>query len=138
MANSSSSDESSKAPVNFQLSSASTNDDEDDVDVRDGPGYNSSNNTKKHHPSGDVRVKPTAGASRASANATASGATVAATAGAAAAAAACSGLRCPMCCKQQRRLHCRACVKNGNITHSSADRIEWLYTHIRTHTHADK
>lgn len=96
MANSSSSDESSKAPENFQLSSASTNDDEEDVDVCDGVSYN---NTKNHNC--DVRVKATAG-----------GAT--------------TGLRCPLCCKQQRRLHCRTCVKNGNITHSLAERSESL------------
>ncbi|XP_023169301.2 beclin 1-associated autophagy-related key regulator [Drosophila hydei] len=97
MANSSSSDESSKAPENFQLSSASTNDDDDenDVDVCDGVAY-----TKKH-PKSDVRVKPTAGV-------------------------ASTGLRCPLCCRQQRRLHCRTCVKNGNITHSSALESESL------------
>ncbi|XP_064553180.1 beclin 1-associated autophagy-related key regulator [Drosophila montana] len=95
MANSSSSDESSKAPENFQLSSASTNDDEDDVNVCDGVAY------RKKHPNCDVRVKPTAGG-------------------------ASTGLRCPLCCRYQRRLHCRTCVKNGNITHSSAEESESL------------
>ncbi|XP_030369880.1 beclin 1-associated autophagy-related key regulator [Scaptodrosophila lebanonensis] len=93
MASSSSSDESSKAPENFQISSVSTNEDEDDI--CDGAGY-----TK------DLRK-----------------ARVASTA---AAAGASPGLRCPLCFKHQRRFHCHNCVKNGNITHSTAERPESL------------
>ncbi|KAH8310330.1 hypothetical protein KR044_000774 [Drosophila immigrans] len=110
MANSCSSDESSKAPENFQLSSVSENDDDEDVVdvVCDVVGYTNNATTKKQ-PNCDVRgVKATA-------TSTAGGAT--ATAG---------GLRCPLCCKQRRRLHCRTCVKNGNITHSFAENPESL------------
>ncbi|ALC46402.1 CG11877 [Drosophila busckii] len=99
MANSSSSDESSKAPDNFQLSSSSTNDDEEDIDACDGAGYNT--NTKKLS-SSNVRVKKSKSDG------------------------VCTGLRCPLCCKQQRRLHCRNCVKNGNFTHSAAEKAESL------------
>ncbi|XP_034113142.1 beclin 1-associated autophagy-related key regulator [Drosophila albomicans] len=110
MANSSSSDESSKAPENFQLSSVSENDDDEDVvDVCDVGvvGYNNNATTKKQPKNVN----------------TALAATTAATVNTTTTAA---GLRCPLCCKHQRRLHCRTCVKNGNITHSSAERTESL------------
>ncbi|BFF92604.1 beclin 1-associated autophagy-related key regulator [Drosophila madeirensis] len=97
MASSSSSDESSKAPENFQISSASTNDDDD---ICDGAGY-----TKKK-PNGGNSVKETIAA-------------------AAAAAVGLRCPLCLGC--TATRFHCRNCVRNGNITHSAAtERAESL------------
>ncbi|XP_068157222.1 beclin 1-associated autophagy-related key regulator [Drosophila tropicalis] len=104
MANTSSSDESesSKAPENFQISSSSTNGDEDDDDV----------STKNKNTNFNVKTKATGITTTASAAAVTT--TTATT------------TRCPLCCKHQRRYHCRNCVKNGNITHSTSDEVESL------------
>ncbi|KAH8346791.1 hypothetical protein KR084_011954 [Drosophila pseudotakahashii] len=103
MANSSSSDESCKAPDNFRISSASTNgDDEESSDVA---GY-----TTKRRPTAKELLKE-ASAKDAGANA----------------AMGTHHMRCPLChsCSASR-FHCRNCVRNGNITHSQAERPESL------------
>ncbi|KAH8332504.1 hypothetical protein KR074_004287 [Drosophila pseudoananassae] len=101
-----SSDESCKAPDNFRISSASTNGEDDDPS--EVAGYTATTRGKPHT---DVTVKRKEGCPK----------------DAAAPAAAAVGLRCPLChsCSASR-FQCRNCVRNGNITHSQAERPESL------------
>ncbi|KAH8267844.1 hypothetical protein KR026_009011 [Drosophila bipectinata] len=102
----SSSDESCKAPDNFRISSASTNGEDDDPS--EVAGYKATTRGKPHT---DVTVKRKEGCTK----------------DGAAPAAAAVGLRCPLChsCSASR-FQCRNCVRNGNITHSQAERPESL------------
>lgn len=101
MANSSSSDESCKAPDNFRISSASTNGEDEESDVA---GYT----TKR---------RPTAATKELLKDANAKDRNATTGMGA--------HMRCPLChsCSASR-FHCRNCVRNGNITHSQAERPE--------------
>lgn len=109
MASSSSSDESCKAPDNFRISSASTNGEEDEGN--DVAGYTTKRRLAAREPL--KGIPKDAGAPGA------------------------VGMRCPLChsCSASR-YHCRNCVRNGNITHSQAERPErfgsWLVTLSKT------
>jgi len=100
MANSSSSDESCKAPDNFRISSASTNgEDEESSDVA---GYTTKRRQTAKELLKDASAKDTGTTTGTGAH-----------------------MRCPLChsCSASR-FHCRNCVRNGNITHSQAERPE--------------
>ncbi|XP_037707615.1 beclin 1-associated autophagy-related key regulator [Drosophila subpulchrella] len=102
MANSSSSDESCKAPDNFRISSASTNgEDEESSDVA---GYTTKRRQTARELLKDASAKDTGTTTGTGAH-----------------------MRCPLChsCSASR-FHCRNCVRNGNITHSQAERPESL------------
>lgn len=96
---SSSSDESSKAPENFQVSSTSNDEDDDDVvELKGKP----SNRLKR-------KLKS---------NTTASG-------GGVLDGATAPSLKCLICLTQQHRFHCRDCVKSGYITRKGQPHGEW-------------
>ncbi|EDW53316.1 GM12766 [Drosophila sechellia] len=103
MANSSSSDESCKAPDNFRISSASTNGEDEESDVA---GY-----TTKRRPTAATKELLKDANAKDRSTSTGMGA----------------HMRCPLChsCSASR-FHCRNCVRNGNITHSQAERPESL------------
>lgn len=88
---SSSSDESSKAPENFQVSSTSNDEDDDDVvELKGKP----SNRLKRKLKSNTTASGSSGGLDGATAPL----------------------LKCLICLRQQHRFHCRDCVKSGNIT----------------------
>lgn len=93
---SSSSDESSKAPENFQVSSASNDEDDDNVV--------------------ELRGKPSNRLKRKLKAAAAGGISDSATA---------PSLKCLICLTQQHRFHCRDCVKSGYITRKKQPHGEW-------------
>ncbi|XP_052839353.1 beclin 1-associated autophagy-related key regulator [Drosophila gunungcola] len=105
MASSSSSDESCKAPDNFRISTAFTNG--EDEEASDDAGYT----TKRRPLAKELLLLKDASAKDAGATA---GLGV-------------HHMRCPLChsCSASR-FHCRNCVRNGNITHSQAERPESL------------
>lgn len=96
---SSSSDESSKAPENFQVSSTS-NDEDDEILELNGKFL------KKH------RLKGT----RKTAGGNGDGGIGLDTA---------PSLKCFLCLTQQHRFHCRDCVKSGYITRKGQPHGEW-------------
>lgn len=95
---SSSSDESSKAPENFQVSSTSNDEDDDDV----------------------LELKSKSRKNRLKGRKLRSGAAVSSLESGAA-----PSLKCLLCLTQQHRFHCRDCVKSGYITRRGQPHGEW-------------